>query len=252
LATLVNERLEVITKHRRQTRLELTDSALQPGLCELSETLKPIQQSTKAGYSAVATMRSFLYLAKQVYTQQAELTVAFGLCLEAALKANQSKESLLYDIETAAADCEDCVNVLERLILKAGSLHLSEIVISAQDLARTATKLDGGFPLPEFTTDPIIYTKGTLAIAIVTNCLLGVAAELWELGSTNGIQVGFVNSNELAELTFTAQDFGASACESAIDPLIKQLGGEPSVSIAAVGKEIRLGFKTIKPDISKL
>jgi hypothetical protein len=247
LAELVNKRLDAITNKRRQMRLQLTESALQPGLIELSEAIKPIQNNIHAGYSAVAAIRSFFDLVKHEIAGKTEISEAFRLSFDSAIQANQKHEQLLCDIEICTADGGDCINAMEQLVLLAGSSRLSEIVISAQDLARSATKLVGGFPLPDFYSDPIILTKGNLAIAIVTNCLLAIAAELRELESKNVILLRIVEQDDSVELYFSAENFTIQAGKAALKQLIAQLGSEPSVSIDLVGNELRVTFKSINP-----
>lgn len=245
LAELVNKRLNAITKKSRQTRLQLTESAMQPGLMELSEAIKPIQQNINAGYSAVAAVRSFFDLVKYEIAGKAEISEAFRLSFESAILANQKHEQLLLDIEFCTADGGDCIKALEQLILHAGSSRLSEIIISAQDLARSATKLVGGFPLPDFSSDPVILTKGSLAIALVTNCLLAIAAELRKLESKNVILLRVEEQDDSVELYFSAENFTIQAGKTASTQLNAQLGSEPSVSIDLVGDELRLTFESI-------
>lgn len=245
LATLVNKRLDAITKKRRQTRLQLTESAFQPGLNELSEALKPIQHNINAGYSAVAAIRSFFELTKHEILANKEISDGFRLSFESAIQANQEQEQLLGDIEVCTADGGDCIAALEGLVLSVASSRLSEIVISAQDLARSATKLVGGFPLPDFSSDPIILTKGTLAIATVTNCLLFIAAELQELKSKNGILLNILEKDDSVELYFSAVNITIRSEEAALKQLIAQLGSEPSISIDLVGNELRVTLKSI-------
>ncbi len=244
LATLVNKRLEILTQTRRHRRLDLTERALQPGLTELTETLRPIPHQVNAGYSAVAAMRSFLDLAKHLMQQDGKFPDAFKLSFEAALEANQVINELLYDIEAAAADSQDCVNALENLTIDVGSLSLSEVVIAAQDLARNATKLIGGCPLPEFTQDPIVYTNGTLAVAIVTNCLLAMAAALGEKNATRGIDLGIHYRPEAVDLSFTGTELEQADYEKALQQLILQLGSDPSVFVDTIEMGIEITFKT--------
>ncbi len=245
LADLVNQRLEVLTRTRRQRRLDLTERALQPGLSELSQSLKPIQHQVHAGYSAVAAMRSFLDLTKHLMEEKESFpSDAFKLSYEAAVEANKQIEELLFDIEAASADSQDCVRALEGLTTNVGSLSLSEVVIAGQDLARNATKSIGGCPLPDFDPDPIIYTNGTMAIAIVTNCILAMAAALAEKGSHNGIEILVNDSPGATELIFSAEDLAPSASEAVVQRLIHQLGRDPSVFIDSADGDIKLTFKT--------
>ena len=61
----------------------------------------------------------------------------------------------------------DCLKALEALVTNAESTPVSEIVTSAQDLARHSTKLIGGFTLPDFKSDPSNLRKGKPGIG---NC----------------------------------------------------------------------------------
>jgi len=248
LARLVNERLEVLTRTRRQRRLDLTERAIQPGLSELSQALKPIPHQVHAGYSAMAAMRSFLDLTKHIMEEKRPFSDAFLLSYEAAVEANKQIEELLFDIEAAAADSQDCVDALEGLTSNVGSLSLSEVVIAGQDLARHATKSIGGCPLPEFDTDPIIYSNGTMAIAIVTNCILAMAAALGERGSQKGIEIKINDRPGATELLFSAEDLSLSASEAVVQQLILQLGKDPSVFIDSAEGDIKLTFKTRVPN----
>ncbi len=243
LAARVNDRLKEITGSRRQKRLDLSEDAFQQGLTELSEILKPIQRHVNGGYSAVTAIRSFLGLTKHLFSDSNKFSDEFKSSFAAALKANQLTEDLLYDIEASLADCEDCVNALEQLTLNSGSLRLSEVVTSAQDLARNTTKSIGGFPLLEFYADPTIYTHGTLAIAIVANCILAIAAALGKLESQNGIKAKIIEQQGFTVLIFSAPDLNAQESEAIANKLNAQLGIEPSVSIESEGEKIKLTFK---------
>jgi hypothetical protein len=251
LAVLVNERLEAITKHRRQTRLDLTESAIQPGLIELSETLKPIQHSINDAYSANASVRSFLNLAQHLASYRDDFNEAFRLGLDAAVKANVANERSLCDIETATADCGDYISAMEHLSFDSGLSPLSEIVTSAQDLTRPATKAVGGFPLPEFFSDPYIRTKRTLSIAIITNCILAIAAELEKIESRNGIRLSIIEHDESIELNFSTPDLGLTSDNTAIDKIIDRLGTDPSVNIGTTNNGIMLTFKTAEANPSE-
>ena len=250
LAELVNKRLDAITTNRRQTRLDLTESILEPVLNELAESLKPIQHCVNLGYSANTSIRSFLELSKHLFSNNTDHSDAIRLSLEAAIEANKINENLLCDIEMAAADSEDCILALERLVLNYEYAQLSEVVISAQDLSRNAPDLVGGVPLPHFSNDPIIYTKGNLAIAIVTNCLLAISAELRKLESKNGIRLNVIVQHEFAELIFSAKDLNKSASDAAISRLDNLLGSnQPTVSINLIENKIKLIFKTKVPKL---
>jgi len=224
LAQLVNGRLESITKNRRQVRLNLTEATLKPALSELSSSLKSIQELIKSGYSAETTIRTFLNHSNHLFSNKSEFSEAIRLMLEGAIKANKLSEDLLLEIEFAANDSIDCVNALEQIVLNIESIKLSEVVISAQDLSRNATKLIGGFPLPDFKSDPKIYSKGNLAIAIITNCLLIISSELGNSGSKNGINLVSNELTESIELFFSAKDLSQSSVQKVLTDLKNMIG----------------------------
>ena len=117
LAKLVNGRLEAITKNRRQTRLDLTESTLKPALSELSSVLKSIQGFIKSGYSAETSIRTFLNHSNQLFSNESQYSEAIRFSLEAATKANLLNEELLLEMEFALSDSIDCVNALEQIIM---------------------------------------------------------------------------------------------------------------------------------------
>jgi len=246
LAKLVNERLEIITKNRRQTRLDLTEATLKPALSELSNSLKSIQDFIKSSYSAETSIRTFLNHSNHLFSNESEYSEAIRLSLEAATKANQLNENLLLEIEFAASDSLDCVKALQEIVMNIESTKLSEIVISAQDLSRNATKLIGGFPLPDFESDPKIYTKGNLAIAIITNCLLIISSELGKSGSKNGISLDTKEHAGIIELIFSAKDLTQSSTEKVINDINNLIGTEhPTIAIDLIDEKIKLNFSTV-------
>ena len=246
LAKLVNGRLEAITKNRRQRRLDLTQATLSPAFSELSNSLKSIQDFINLGYSAETSIRTFLNHFKHLCLDKPEYSEAMRLSLEAATKANQLNEDLLHEIEFAVGDSVDCLNALEQLVINIESAKLSEIVVSAQELSRNATKLVGGFALPDFKSDPMIYTKGNLAIAIITNCLLIISSELGKSGSENGIRLITNEHAEFIELLFSAKDLSQSSTEKVLNDIKTLIGTEhPTIMVDLIDKKIRLNFSTV-------
>ena len=246
LAKLVNGRLEAIAKSRRQTRLDLTEYTLKPALSELSNSLKSIQNFIKSSYSAETSIRTFLNHSNHLFSNESQYSEAIRFSLDAATKGNQLNEDLLLEIEFAVIDSIDCVNALEQIVNNIESTKLSKIVVSAQDLSRNATKLIGGFPLPDFESDPKIYTQGNLAIAIVTNCLLIISSELGKSGSKNGIRLDTNESDEFIELTFSAKDLTQSSTEMVINDLNNLIGtDDPTIRVDLIDEKIRLNFSTV-------
>ena len=246
LAKLVNGRLEAITKNRRQTRLNLTEATLKPALAELSSSLKSIQTFINLGYSSETSIRTFLKHSKHLFSNESLYSEAVRLSLEAASRANELNKDVLIELEFAVKDSIDCVNALEQIVMNINSTPLSEIVLSAQDLSRNATKLIGGFPLPDFKSDPKIYANGNLAIAIITNCLLIISSELGKSESKNGISLVTNEHAEFVELFFSAKDLSERSTEAVITNLKNLIGTErPTFMIDLIDKKIRLKFSTI-------
>jgi GAF domain-containing protein len=246
LSKLVNVRLEAITTNRRHTRLDLTEATLKPVIAELSKSLKSIQDFIKSGYSAGTAIRSFLNHFNHLSSDESKYFDAIKLSLEAATKANQLTEDLLLEIELAVLDNADCINALEQMIINTESTSLSELVIAAQDLSRNATNLVGGFHLPDFESDPLIYTKGNLAIAILTNCLLFMASELGHFESRNGITLNSKEQPESVELLFSAIDLNNKSYELIASNLIRLIRNEQlTVLIDSTDEAVRLKFRTL-------
>ena len=132
------------------------------------------------------------------------------------------------------------------MVINIGATPISEIVTSAQDLARNSTKLIGGFPLPDFKSDPIIHTKGNLALAIITNTLLLMSAELEKLESTHGILLDIKESFGSVELIFSANDLTETTLLSILQRLENIITGEvPSLQLTSKDETLVLNFKTI-------
>ena len=126
------------------------------------------------------------------------------------------------------------------------STNLSEVLTAAQDLSRNATNLIGGFPLPELEFDPKIYTKGNFTIAIITNCLLVLAAELGKLDSKNGIALNTQKYDGFIDLIFSGKDLSKNSVNSAEIQLKKLIGIElATLTIRSPGNEMILKFRTI-------
>lgn len=250
LAKLVNVRLEAITKNRRQTQLDLTEATLKPALSELSNALNTIQGFINKSMLAETSIRTFLNHANHLFSDHSQYSEAIRLSLEAAIKANQLNEQLLLEIEFAANDSADCINALEQIVLNIDSTPLSEIIVAAQDLSRNATKLTGGFALPDFKSDPMIYTKGNLVIAVITNCLLLISYELGKKDSTCGINLECNEHTEFVKLVFSANDLGKSESKRVADNLQELIGSErPALQVDSNSETISLQFKTRNTNI---
>jgi hypothetical protein len=246
LAKLVNIRLKAITKNRRQTQLDLTEATLKPALSELSNALNTIQGFINKSMLAETSIRTFLNHANHLFSDHSQYSEVIRFSHEAAIKANQLNEDLLLEIEFAVNDSTDCVNALEQIVMNIDSTQLSEIIVAAQDLSRNATKLIGGFGLPDFKSDPMIYTKGNLAIAIITNCLLILSSELGKKESTNGINLEIKEHSGFIELIFSAKDLCRDTAKVVTDNLTQLIGSEhPTILVEAMSEDVSVQLKTL-------
>ncbi len=243
LALLVNKRLKEITKNRRQVWLDLTYSSFHPAVIEILDNITPIQEYLKAGYSHSAAIRTFLDLFELMYYR--ETTETAKMSFEAASKANQEIQEHFREIEIRVLDTVDCLDAMNSLISNSAQTKLSEIMISAQDLARNATKSVGGFPLPDFLSDPEIHTNSNLAIAIVSNLLLMLSTELRNISSTSGILLNIQEEKTFVRLIFSAKSLVEETFESISNQLIQIIGEEhPTISVDCKDSSIQLMFKT--------
>ena len=246
LAQLVNKRLEALIVDRKKSRLDLTEATLKPALKELSKSLTSIENLIKAGHTADKSIRTFINHSNHLFSSKSGYSDGLLLSLEAAKNANQFNENLLLELELTAKDGLDCVNALQEIVMNMESTKLSEVLTAAQDLSRNATNLIGGFPLPELEFDPKIYTKGNFTIAIITNCLLVLAAELGKLDSKNGIALNTQKHDGFIDLIFSGKDLSKGHIESAEIQLKKLIGIElATLSIRSQGNELILKFRTI-------
>jgi len=247
LAQLVNKRLEALIVDRKKSRLDLTEATLKPALKELSKSLTSIENLIKAGHTADKSIRTFINHSNHLFSSKSGYSDGLLLSLEAAKNANQFNENLLLELELTAKDGLDCVNALQEIVMNMESTKLSEVLTAAQDLSRNATNLIGGFPLPELEFDPKIYTKGNFTIAIITNCLLVLAAELGKLDSKNGIALNTQKHDGFIDLIFSGKDLSKGHIESAEIQLKKLIGIElATLSIRSQGNELILKFRTIR------
>ena len=246
LANLVNLRLEEITKTRRHTRLDITEKTLIPAIAELSDSLKSVQKFIAIGYSARKSIQTFLNHSNHLYSSGSEYSDAIRLAYEAACTSNNENEDVLLEMEFAISDSIDCITALEQLVVNIESTRISKLVTAAQDLSRYSTKSIGGFSLPDFKSDPIVYTKGNLALAIITNCLQIISSELGKVNSQNGIDLNIDESHDSVELIFSANDLSEQSWEIVLNNIEQLITSElPTLMINSKGSELILNFKTI-------
>ena len=246
LADLVNLRLEEITKTRRHTRLDLTETTLAPAIAELSDSLKSIQKLINVGYSTGKSIQTFLNHSNYLYSNKSLYSDAIRLAYEAACTSNNQNEDVLLEMEFAINDGIDCIKALEQLVVNIESTRISKIITAAQDLSRHSTKLIGGFSLPDFKSDPIVYTKGNLALAIITNCLQIISSELGKINSQNGIELKIEESHDSVELIFSANELNEDSWKIVLNNIKQLVTSElPTLMIDSKEAELILNFKTL-------
>lgn len=245
LASLVNKRLEEITKQRKQVRLALSYTSLHPALKEISETLQPIQDHITQAYANIASIRSFLKLSKHLFADKNLFTPTAKKSFEAASMSIRMIQDQFTEIEMSVLDSVDCLDALNKLVTGNQFTNLSGVLAASQDLTRNATKAVGGFSIPDFESDPVIYTKADLAIALVSNSLLLISAELLQKNAENGIKAEIKLSDNEIILLFSSQELKSDIYTSLAEQLNILIGTKhPSISIHTQEKSIALAFKT--------
>jgi len=246
LADLVNIRLKHITKDRRQTRLDLTEATLIPAIKELYNSLRSMENFIQLGHSSRKSLETYLNHSNHIFSDKSKFSDGIRFSHEAASKTNKQNEDLLLEMEFALNDSMDCIKALESLVINLESTTISEIITSAQDLSRNSTNRIGGFPLPDFKSDPIIYAKGNLALAIATNCLLLMSSEIGSENSNNGIELQINEKPTSVELVFMASDINEAAMLKVVNNLNKLLTSEmPSLKLQSKGAKLILEFQTV-------
>jgi hypothetical protein len=238
--------LEEITTTRRHTRLDLTEATLIPAIGELSDSLKSVQKFIALGYSARKSIQTFLNHSNHLYTNESHYSDAIRLAYEAACTSNNENEDVLLEMEFAINDGIDCIKALEQLVVNSESTHISTLITAAQDLSRHSTRLIGGFSLPDFKSDRIVYTQGNLALAIITNCLQIISSELGKVNSQNGIDLNIDESDDFVELQFSTNDLSEQSWEKIKKNTEQLITSElPTLKINSKAAGLILNFKTI-------
>jgi len=246
LADLVNIRLKHLTKDRRQTRLDLTEATLIPAIKEMYNSLASIESFIQLGYSSGKSIKTYLNHSNHIFSDKLKFTDAIRLAHEAAATKHEENEDFLLEMEFSLKDSIDCLKALEALITNAESTNISEIVTSAQDLSRHSTKLIGGFTLPDFKSDPVIYVKGNLALAIATNCLLTMSEEIGKRNSNKGIELKIDEKSTTVELIFTSVDIDETNMLNVVNKLNNLISSEmPSLKLRSDGAKLILEFNIV-------
>jgi transcriptional regulator with GAF, ATPase, and Fis domain len=246
LSEKVNERLEALTKSRKQTKLDLTYRTLNPAFREISDSIRPIQKLIDSGHSHIATIRSFLNIANQFISVKKQNSETIKMSLEAAIDANELMEDRILNIEMNVLNSIDSLDALTNLLSNFSGSELLKILISAQDLTRNATKAVGGFPLPELSEDTVIHAKADLAIALLSNSLLIISAELKETESNSGIRLNVKDQEGFVDLEFTSADLSTESAHKLFNQLNLLIGdSQPSILLIKKNNGITISFKTV-------
>jgi len=244
LAERVTNRLTSLADKRRQVRTALTHVAIHPAVNELIETLEPVHNHLQLGYTHLATTNSFFNLYEHTTLGKSKLRPSTKMSFEAAREANRMLENRLGEIESKLWDGMDCLNAVKSLVSKQNQTSLFEIVSSAQDIVRGTTRVIGGFNLPGFNFDPTLRTESNLAIALVSNTLLLISAELLASGLKDGIELQAPENKDRARLIFTSKGLDEKSYSSISEKLKLIVGQEhPTVSIESSSEGLELGFK---------
>jgi hypothetical protein len=128
----------------------------------------------------------------------------------------------------------------------ASDVELSEIVITAQEIARNATKQLGGYILPQFEDGIRIHTNSNLSIALVSNCLLLLCTEIKDLNEKSPIESDLIVKEHEVELKFYSSGLKEGAYRAVAQQLDLLIGGEhPSIRIESSPEYLSICFKRL-------
>ena len=97
-----------------------------------------------------------------------------------------------------------------------------------------------------------VYTKGNLALAVITNCLLLISSEIEINETNNGIELNINEKKNSIDLVFTADEVNETNMLKVFKSLDKLIASEmPSLEIKSNGVELILNFKIVNETIAK-
>jgi len=241
----VNERIAILGEQRRQTRIKLTERASGPVLSEANRSVKFIQDNADSAIQAIPAIRSFLRLSQHIHDGGNSSPSVIKKSLDAATEALEQSENTLYDMEASAGDCNDCIVAIENLVTRSKTTKVSELAIAAQDLARHATELVGGMPLPDFVKDPLIHTPRPLAVALLTMAATATATRIKALQGTSGLRLQILVEDESVSFDLSANKLSEDVAEEIVSELAQHIGEDPAIGIQREGDSVRLMFYAI-------
>ncbi|MDX1667510.1 MAG: GAF domain-containing protein, partial [Saprospiraceae bacterium] len=113
LASIVNERLEDMSRKREKRGTFLIEETTLPVLESLRQSLLPIQKEVSSGRMATASIGSFLRMARHALSGRDTSREALINTLEVAREALRNCLDSFYNIEASAGDAEDSLSALE-------------------------------------------------------------------------------------------------------------------------------------------
>jgi hypothetical protein len=245
LAELVNERLAILGEQRRQTRIKLTERVTGPVLAEAIRSVIFIQDNANSAMQALPAIRSFLRLSQHIHDGGKSSPSVIQKSLDAANEAMEQSENTLHDMVASAGDCSDCIVAVENLVTRSKTTKVSELTIAAQDLARHATELVGGMPLPDFGKDPVIHSPRPLAVALLTMAVTATATRIKGLKGTSGLRLQIHVEDESVSFDLSANTLSENVAEEIVSELARHIGEDPAIGIQSEGDSVRLLFYAV-------
>ena len=227
LASLVSQRLEILSAQRTNPRLSLAQRAVSPSFTELRDSLESMRNSAAEGRIASSTIKSLLRLLR--HTQRGGTTPPGAV------------EGEFEQAYLALEDAEDCVSALERVLQKDSSTaRLSDVLNAAQDLSRSNCRDVGGAPLPDLLNDPLLATSQPLAVGLLSSCLTLIAFELASAELSGGLSISVEDFGAKMEISVSAQGLLEPAFAAVSKELKRHIGGDPTVSTHATKEAVKI------------
>ena len=189
--------------------------------------------------------RSFIRLVEHLQIDGASTPNAMKIGLSQALTALTDLEEAITETEVSLEDVRESISALEGVLIDDKAITLSETLKSAQDLARPCYKQVGGAPLPHLEHDPLLVTKKSLAISLISSCLVLVSTQMNELGLRGGVKIKAQNIGSGVAIIISADHLTPSSFKGVGSLLQDYVGKDPTVGIVAEEQEIRIIFSLV-------
>ena len=243
LASLVSQRLEILSAQRTNPRLSLAQRAVSPSFTELRDSLESVRNSAAEGRIASSTIKSLLRLLRHTQGGGATPPGAVEGEFENAYLALEDLDNSVIEIEVRTEDAEDCVSALERVLQKDSSTaRLSDVLNAAQDLSRSNCRDVGGAPLPELLNDPLLATSQSLAVGLLSSCLTLIAFELTSAKLSSGLSISVEDFSAKVEISVSAQGLLEPAFAAVSKELMRHIGDDPTASTHAPKEAVKVSL----------